>query len=90
MNELLSRKVYSSNELAVNGAIEQMSEHEAIGDQASVDDSAERHQARVQARFESDKRDNDAWAILRKKNQEAIAVKELTSDQVYPKRRGFK
>ena len=87
MNGLMSRRCYKSKPEAVQGVIDQMAEHEALGDQASVDDSASRHQARVQARVDSDRRHRELMAKLRLQNQEAIAVKSLTSDIVYPKRR---
>ena len=85
MNELLSRKAYPSINDAVAGAVEQMAQYEAIGDQASVDDSAARHQARVQARVDSDRRYRELMAKLRMQNKEAIKVKALTSEMVYPK-----
>lgn len=83
----MNRQCYSTNELALAGAVEQMAQHEAMGDQASVDDSAARHQARVQARFDSDQRHCELMARLRKQNKEAIAVKALTKEMVYPKAR---
>jgi hypothetical protein len=87
MNSLLSRKCYATNELALAGAIAQMAEHEALGDQSSVDDSAARHQARVQARFDSNQRHGELMHKLRIQNKEAVKVKELSSDIVYPKSR---
>lgn len=83
----MSRLCYKTNELALVGAIAQMAEHEALGDQVSVEQSAVRHQARVQARFNSNQRDCDLMHRLRLQNKEAIAVKELTKEVVYPKSR---
>ena len=83
----MSRQCFKSKADAVASAIAQMAEHEALGDKLSVDDSAERHQARVQARFDSNQRHCELMTKLRKQNKEAIAVKELTPEQVYPKAR---
>ena len=85
MNSLLSRKCYATNELAIAGAIKQMAQSELLGNEVSVDDSALRHQARVQARVDSDQRHRELMAKLRKQNNEAIKVKALTSEMVYPK-----
>ncbi len=85
MSSLLSRKCYATNELAVAGAIEQMAQHEALGDKISVENSALRHQARVQARVDSDQRHRELMYKLRMQNREAIVAKELTSEMVYPK-----
>ena len=85
MNNLMSRRCYAANELAVAGAIEQMAQHEMLGDEISAENSALRHQARVQARVDSDQRHRELMAKLRKQNQEAIKVKQLTSEMVYPK-----
>jgi hypothetical protein len=85
MDSLLSRKCYATNELAVAGAIEQMVQHETLGDKVSAKNSALRHQARVQARVDSDQRHRELMAKLRNQNIEAIKVKKLTSEMVYPK-----
>jgi hypothetical protein len=81
----MNRQCYATNELAVIGAICQMAQHDTLGDKASVDDSALRHQARVQARVDSDQRHRELMHKLRMQNNEAIKVKALTSDMVYPK-----
>lgn len=84
MNSPLSRKCYATNELAIAGAIEQMG---LVGFAETIEERNIRSEARARVR----KRANDAqcelMAKLRKQNHEAIAVKELTSDIVYPKRR---
>lgn len=83
----MNRQCYATNSEAVQGAISQMAEHEALGDQVSVDDSASRHKARVQARFDSDQRHGIMMNKLRMQNEEAIKAKKLTSEMVYPKQR---
>ena len=85
MSGLMSRRCYATNAEALAGAIEQMAQHEALGDKISVENSALRHQARVQARVDSDQRFRELMYKLRKQNNEAIKVKALTSDMVYPK-----
>ena len=83
----MSRLCYTTSSDALAGAIAQMAEHEALGDKLSVEQSAERHQARVQARFDSDQRHCELMTKLRKQNKEAVKVKELSSSIVYPKRK---
>jgi hypothetical protein len=83
----MSRLCYKTNAEAVQGAIAQMAEHEALGDQASVDNSAARQQVRVQARFDSNQRHCDLMHKLRIQNKEAVKVKELSSEIVYPQRK---
>lgn len=85
MNSLLSRKCYATNELAVQGAIAQMTQIEMVGDKVSVENSTLRHAARVQARIDSDKRHRELMYKLRMKNREALEVKALTPENVYPK-----
>jgi hypothetical protein len=84
MNSLLSRKCYATTELAIAGAIEQMG---LVGFAETVEQSSIKSEARANARHEAGVKHNELMAKLRKQNQEAIAVKALTSDQVYPKAR---
>lgn len=88
MNSLLSRKVYPSTAEAIEGGIKQY-----VASLVGVPETIEQRQAKVEVRarvrLRADVKHRELMAGLRKRNQEAIAVKELTSEMVYPKR-GFK
>lgn len=84
MNSLLSRKCYATNELAIAGAIEQMG---LVTHEESVQERKIKSEARARVRLRAAVNHRELMAKLRKQNQEAIAVKALTSEQVYPKAR---
>jgi hypothetical protein len=84
MTSLLSRKCYATTELAIAGAIEQMG---LVGCAESLEQRNIKSEARANARHQAGVKHNELMAKLRKQNQEAIKVKELNYDEVYPKRR---
>jgi hypothetical protein len=84
MNSLLSRKCYATNELAIAGAIEQMG---LVGFAETVEQRNIKSEARASARHRAGVKHDELMAKLRNQNNEAIKVKALTKEMVYPKAR---
>lgn len=81
------RKSYPTNELAVNGALEQMANIETVGQTQSIEQANAAHVSRMQSAQKAN--DNDARLMnkLRAQNKKAYEAKKLTGEMVYPKSR---
>lgn len=81
------RRGYPTNELAVNGAIEQMANIEVVGADISVEQANAAHASRMQSAQNANDKDVALMNKLRAQNKQAYEAKKLTGDIVYPKSR---
>jgi nitrogen fixation protein FixH len=88
MSELLFRKCFSSNAEAVDDGIKQYVAS-LVGFAETVEQRSIKAEARANARHRASVKHDELMAKLRKQNNEAIAVKELTKEMVYPAKRRF-
>jgi hypothetical protein len=86
MSSLLFRKCFSSNAEAVDDGIKQYVAS-LVGCAESKEQRSIKSEARANARHQASVKHNELMAKLRNQNNEAIAVKALTKEMVYPKAR---